>query len=240
MTVKQHYDQHLGNFYSWIAGDFNTQQQQFENFLKEQNIFPSSTKVAFDLGAGHGIQSVALAYLGFRVKAIDFNEQLLMELKAQANNLDVETVQADMRQFKEYISDTPELIICWGDTLTHLDSKADIYQLIQDISHTLPRGGKLLLSFRNYTNSLSGDNRFIHVKSDEQRIATCFLEYFTDYVRVTDLLYEKNGPTWVQKVSSYNKVIINPEEVRQEIQNNGLRLLHCDTLNGMIRIIADK
>lgn len=240
MTVKQHYDQHLGNFYSWMAGDFNTQQQQFENFLKEQNIFPSSTKLAFDLGAGHGIQSVALAHLGFHVKAIDFNEQLLTELKIHTNALDVEAIQADMHQFRKYVTDTPELIICWGDTLTHLDSKVDIYQLIQDISHTLPKGGKLLLSLRNYTNALSGDNRFIHVKSDEQRIVTCFLEYFTDYVRVTDLLYEKDGLTWVQKVSSYNKVRITPEEVRQEIQNNGLHMLLCDTVNGMIRIIAVK
>jgi 2-polyprenyl-3-methyl-5-hydroxy-6-metoxy-1,4-benzoquinol methylase len=240
MTVKQHYDQHLGNFYSWMAGDFNTLQQQFEKFLKEQNIFPFSTKVAFDLGAGHGIQSVSLAHLGFRVKAIDFNEQLLMELKAQANGLAVETVQADMRQFRKYVTDMPELIICWGDTLTHLDSKADIYQLIQDISHTLPKGGKLLLSFRNYTNALNGDNRFIHVKSDEQRIVTCFLEYFTDYIQVTDLLYEKNGHTWIQKVSSYTKTRITPEEVIQEIQNNGLHILLCDTMNGMVRIIAEK
>ncbi len=24
MPVKEHYDNHLGNFYSWMAGDFNT------------------------------------------------------------------------------------------------------------------------------------------------------------------------------------------------------------------------
>jgi 2-polyprenyl-3-methyl-5-hydroxy-6-metoxy-1,4-benzoquinol methylase len=36
--------------------------------------------LAIDLGCGHGLQSISLANLGFCVKAVDFNTQLLHHL----------------------------------------------------------------------------------------------------------------------------------------------------------------
>lgn len=52
MTVKEHYDNHLGNFYSWMAGDFNTKQNEQQRFFIEQKILPFDTGVVIDLGAG--------------------------------------------------------------------------------------------------------------------------------------------------------------------------------------------
>ena len=76
MSAKEHYDKHLGDFYSWMVGDFNENQQAYQQFLTLNNIKPKTSKLAIDLGAGHGIQSVALAKMGFKVMAIDFNAQL--------------------------------------------------------------------------------------------------------------------------------------------------------------------
>src|SRR5688500_9210517 len=97
MTVKEHYDTHLANFYSWMTGDFETKQKEFQNFLKDNAIIPSSTEIAIDLGAGHGLQSVPLAKLGFNVIAIDFNKQLLGELKVNGKGLNIELVNDDLR-----------------------------------------------------------------------------------------------------------------------------------------------
>jgi 2-polyprenyl-3-methyl-5-hydroxy-6-metoxy-1,4-benzoquinol methylase len=44
---------------------------------------------AIDLGAGYGIQSIALANLGFRVRAVDFNRQLLEELSVNKKSLPI-------------------------------------------------------------------------------------------------------------------------------------------------------
>lgn len=240
MTTKEHYDKHLGNFYSWMTGDFETKQNEFKNFLKDNLIIPLSSKNAIDLGAGHGIQSVALAKLGFNVTAIDFNQQLLEELKVNAIGLNIEILNEDIRNISQLANIEPELIICCGDTITHLDNKKEIEKFIADITSILKVSGKILFSFRDYSIELIGDNRFIPVKSDETKILTCILDYDKETVRVTDLLYEKTEIGWNQKVSSYHKVRISTEEIIKFLKTKGLKIQLNKVENRMINIIAIK
>ena len=55
MTVEEHYEKHLANFYAWMIGDFEEKRLDFQSFLEENKIRTASTKVALDLGEGHGI-----------------------------------------------------------------------------------------------------------------------------------------------------------------------------------------
>lgn len=240
MHVKEHYEKHLAGVYSWMAGNFEEQQQAFSDFLKKHGIQPESSKVAVDLGAGHGIQSYALAEAGFRVWAVDFNRQLLDELKINCKDLDVTAVEQDIRLVMKYEDLSPELILCWGDTLTHLENESDIERFLEYSCDILKAGGKFVLSFRDYSEKRSGDARFIPVKSDDRRILTCFLDYAPTHVTVTDLLHEFNGRSWTQKVSSYNKFRISGDEVCELLENNNMKLLFREESQGMITIIARK
>ena len=240
MTVKEHYDRHLGNFYSWMSGDFETKRKEFQEFLSSHGITPKSTKTALDLGAGHGIQSVALANLGFDVTAVDFNEQLLKELDFHTMGMRVHIIRGDIRTVERFKKLRPELVVCWGDTLTHLDNKNEIAKFIHDVSSTLESGGKLLLSFRDYSTTLSGDSRFIPVKSDDTKILTCVLDYQEEFVTVTDLLHERTANGWQQKVSSYRKVRVSPQEIIYELERNGLLVKSDEKVRGMLSIVAEK
>jgi SAM-dependent methyltransferase len=240
MSVKEHYEHHLGDFYSWMVGDFTSKQQEFGQFLEENDIFPNSTKVAIDLGAGNGIQSVSLAKLGFQVKAVDFNRQLLSELEANRQGLPVEIMEDDIRAVKKYAEPKPELIVCWGDTLTHLESLDEIEKLISDCAEVLPDEGKLILAFRDYSVPLTGDARFIPVKADETRILTCCLDYEETKVRVTDLLHYQTENGWVQKVSSYDKVRVSPAEIESINLRNGLKIRSNKIIQRLVTIIAER
>jgi len=240
MTVKEHYDTYLGDFYSWMAGDFETKENEFRSFLKENGIIPLSTKKAIDLGAGHGLQSVPLAKIGFSVTAVDFNKQLLAELKVNARGLNIEILNDNIKNLKQFANEEIELIICCGDTLSHLDNKNEIKKLITDISATLQTAGKTLLTFRDYSTELTGDSRFIPVKSDDTRILTCVLDYENEIVRVTDLLYEKTETGWRQKVSSYNKVRILTDEIVGILEENAMEIQLNQVINRMSTIIAVK
>src|SRR5690349_7289031 len=119
MTAKEHYDHHLGNFYAWMVGDFTQKQLEQQQYFVSHQIFPSANKIAFDLGAGHGLQTIALARLGFTVRAVDFNKQLLDELASRKENFPIEIFEQSIFSFLEATNEKPELIVCMGDTLTH-------------------------------------------------------------------------------------------------------------------------
>jgi len=240
MNAKDHYDQHLGNFYSWMLGDFDEKQQEQENFFWRNGIIPVSRKAAFDLGAGNGLQAISLAKLGFAVKAIDFNTQLLNELTSRKRDLNIEIINDDILNYLQRSRDQAELMTCMGDTITHLENIDQVVSLVQQMSSHLEPGGKIVLSFRDLTKELQGDERFIPVKNDDSRILTCFLEYFPHHVMVHDMLYEKQAGKWIQKVSSYPKLRLDVALLTDLLQKNGIQLLKSEIINRMIYLIGKK
>jgi ubiquinone/menaquinone biosynthesis C-methylase UbiE len=240
MTVKEHYDNHLGNFYVWYTGDFDINKDAFRTFCIENDIHPFDSKIAIDLGAGNGIQTIALAELGFQVTAIDFNDQLISELKSRIGDLPVKVYNDDILFVRKYSIPQPQLIICCGDTLTHLGSVAEIRELIKDIYNVLLPNGKIVLTFRDYSNELTDTKRFIPVKSDSQKILTCFIEYFPDKIRVTDLLHEFENERWVQKVSSYYKTRLSMDEALSTLKDSGFKIVVSDLTKGIISLVGQK
>lgn len=222
-----------------MTGDFPERTSEFKKFLADNSIIPNSNKVAIDLGAGHGIQSVPLAELGFNVIAVDFNDQLLSELTSNSKGLNILAINSDIRNIKSF-ADHPELIVCCGDTLTHLDSKMEIESFISDIADSLCMEGRLILSFRDYSMPLTGISRFIPVKSDENKILMCILDYETEFVEVTDLLHEKTKSGWQQKVSSYRKVRLKTDEIVSILESCNLSITFNQIVNRLTTIIAVK
>ena len=240
MNAKDHYDKHLGNFYSWMYGDFKEKQLEQEKFFQHHNILPFLSKLAFDLGAGHGLQTVSLAKLGFTVKAIDFNSQLLKELKHNVSGMDVEIIEEDLSVFLKRQKSRGDVIVCMGDTISHLEQHADVNLLLEMCADRLVEGGKIILSFRDLTNELIEEHRFIPVKSDGNRISSCFLEYFPHHVMVYDILYEKNGDAWSQKVSAYPKLRLNENIITDLLNRNGFKIIHSEIINRMIYLIGER
>ncbi|KAH6578139.1 hypothetical protein BASA62_000431 [Batrachochytrium salamandrivorans] len=159
-------------------------------------------RVAVDLGCGSGFQTLPLLQLGYRVKAVDASEALLAELAHEAaavcpdavsrlqsvcgdildsSNFIYEQEQEDSRCSSlpppAVTASSPELIVCMGDTLTHLASIAEVNALLADAYAALVPGGRLIVQFRDLTQPLHGTDRFIPVRSDERTVFTCFLEW---------------------------------------------------------------
>ena len=240
ISVKKHYDHHLAKYYAWMTGDIKSKQEEFEAFLIRQQLKPLSTGVAIDLGAGNGLQSIPLARIGYSVHAVDFSKDLLEELEGLAKGLDVKIWNSDIRNVERFTEQPPELIICCGDTLAHLDSWQEVTDLISKISVLLDKSGKCLFSFRDYSTELTGNSRFIPVRSDKDRIMTCFLQYEKEHVQVTDLIYEREGNEWKQKVSSYRKVRLTTDEILRLLENNGFYIAFEEVRQGMVTLVAKK
>lgn len=238
--TKEHYEKHLAHIYSWMVGSLESKSLEFKAFLIANDIKPSSTKTAIDLGAGNGIQSLAMNDLGFQVTAIDFNQQLLNELKANPNGKGIKTELADITKVAEYEKLKPELIICCGDTITHLEDIQQIEKLILDAANIIQSNGHIILSFRDYTQELNDQQRFIAVKSTENRILTCILEFEPEKIRVSDLLHERINKKWTQKVGTYEKVRISPLTIIQFLKKNGMKIKLHKQINNFYTIVARK
>jgi len=240
MTVKEHYERYLGNFYSWMAGDFIEKQLDQENFFLNNNIKPGFSGVSVDLGCGHGLQAISLANLGFSVHAVDFNRQLLDELKKRIGTRNIAYTEAHLLEYLYAIRLKPELIVCMGDTLTHLSGPDQVEELISLSSQKLERGGKLILSYREMASELTNEKRFVPVRSDENRIHMCYLEYLPGYVKVFDVLYELENGEWKQQVSWYPKLRIPVSLMLSLFEKHNLTLITQEVIGGMTYLIAGK
>ena len=238
--VKEHYDNLLASYYSWMCGGSDLKLKNNRAFFRNHSIRPAHSATAVDLGAGSGFQAIPLAEAGFKVTAIDVSRDLLAELNKTAGKLPIRTIQDDLLNFAEHCPAKIEIIVCMGDTLTHLKTLAQVNKLIHSAYGALEKEGLLILGFRDMTVELTGLDRFIPLRSDSKRIFTCFLEYEKSHVKVNDILYEKTGDRWKMKKSFFRKLRISAQWAQECLLKAGFKVEKNDIGNGMITIIARK
>ncbi len=235
-SVAEHYANHLGPIYSWMAGDFEAASENMAAYFADIGLRVESKSHAVDLGCGHGIQAVPLAKLGFEVTALDTCQHLLDELTeiAAAQGLPIRTINDDLSNFAQHLDGPVAAIICMGDTLPHLESPDHVAELMANAAEALQPQGVLCVSLRDYASAeLQGNDRFIPVRSDNTRIHTCFLEYEPTIVRVHDIIHTRSSTGWETSVSSYPKLRLALDNVESLALAQGLRRIHRSETRGM-------
>jgi SAM-dependent methyltransferase len=246
-TVNEHYERLLSQHYTWMFGvsfeDRVTEQKSFlSRTLAPLNYTPQAA-LAVDLGCGPGFQTIALAQLGFDpVIAVDTSSELLDELRSHVGDLPVRIEQADLRDLPAIVqTGQATVIVCMGDTLTHLPEKSDVSTLFREGFERLRPGGMFVITYRDLTKELHGTDRFIPVRSDESKIMTCFLEFESaDSVVVHDLVYTRQDSGWSLNKSGYRKLRLGIDWVRKELSRAGFDILSEDLSRRLIGLSAVK
>jgi SAM-dependent methyltransferase len=237
-TVKQHYDELLGPVYSWILGDFETAYENNLALFKTLDLTPAPDSLALDLGSGPGCQAIPLAELGYEVVAIDFCQALLDELDTRARHLPVTTICDDLSNFEQHVA-SADLVVCMGDTLVHLADVATVERLLARVARMLRPGGRFIATLRDYSGPPPvGGDRFIPIRSSEDQIFTCFLDYRDDVIDVHDLLQERVDGEWQLKVSNYRKLVLDYHHVNQILASEGLAVSEPESAGGMMLLQA--
>lgn len=239
-SVKAHYDAFLAGCYSWISGGPDGQIRKNREFFSSHGIIPGDNRVAIDLGAGCGFQSVPLAGLGYSVTAVDFCGSLLDELRLYAGDLSIQTVQSDILQFSSWSGRNPALIVCMGDTLTHLPALPDVENLIRHGYSNLVPGGRLVLSLRDYSREPDGAVVVVPVLRDKDRIFLCRLAYHAYAVTVQDILYSGTRGTWERTASEYTKIRIDRDTLTRVLTGAGFDIEYSAVKDGIMTVVARK
>jgi SAM-dependent methyltransferase len=241
-AVDEHYSDLLGPIYTWMVGDVDA---AIDRSDAELDVLPAPAPnegaIAVDLGAGFGLHAIPLARRGFSVLALDSCEALLKDLSQRAGSLPIRIVNANLLEFRSHLAAPADVILCMGDTLTHLADQSSVEALLADAAASLTPGGVFIATFRDYvTAPLEDEARFIPVRSDSERILTCFLEYADTRVTVHDLLYQREGGSWRLHAGSYRKLRLAPQWVDRQLSALGLTVVR-DTVPGrMVRVVARK
>jgi hypothetical protein len=221
-----------------MLGGFDAALARNRELFRSLAIRPRDSRLAIDLGAGCGFQSIPLAELGFKVTAIDLDRKLLEELRAHAGDLPIDTVRDDLLAFEQHAPKGAEVVVCMLDTVLHLPSSDDVLALITRVHGALAAGGRFILSFRDLTQEVAGLDRFIPVRSDDSTIFTCFLEYEPSTVKVHDLVYRKGSDGWSFHKSFYRKLRLAPQWVVEQLHAAGFTAVESSVTRGMYTVVA--
>jgi len=235
-----HYESLLADHYTWLFGGFEVKCAESKKFFNLYNIKPGANGEAIDLGCGSGFQSIPLAQIGFNVTSIDLSAKLLAELSENKSDLSITTINDDLNNFHLHCTENVELIVCMGDTLTHLETKDDVKKLFEKIYNHLESEGVLILTYRDLSFELKELERFFPVKSADSKIFMCFLEYGKKKVKVHDIVYEKKINDWSLKKSFYQKLRLPDDWVINQLKIKGFLIKHSSSDKGLSTIIATK
>jgi SAM-dependent methyltransferase len=237
-SVAEHYERILSPVYAWMTGGADAALEAGRAEIEALSLDLPPGALAVDLGAGFGMHAIPLARAGVRVIAVDSSEQLLGELGRLAGDLPITRVHDDLLSFRAHLNEKAGLVLCMGDTLTHLPEHTNVDFLVQEVAESLVPGGRFVISFRDYSEALVDERRFIPVRSDERRILMCFLEYEEDTVVVHDILHERAGDAWETRVSSYRKLRLSPERVIGSLESFGFDTRREPGMRGMVRLVG--
>jgi SAM-dependent methyltransferase len=246
-NVAKHYEQLLAEHYVWMFGVSFEQKVAEQKALLDQAVgaLPAARRsgTAVDLGSGPGFQTIALAQLGYSpVIAVDSSRELLAELQARKRFYDIKTREADITKLGSVaVPESASVIVCMGDTLTHLPSKESVQTLFANVFQQLAPGGVFVLSYRDLTGELAGTDRFLPVQADDSRIMTCFLEFKTsEAVTVHDLVYVRGEDGWKLNKSSYEKLRLASSWVADALRNAGFTLTQEGPAGRLLMVVAQK
>jgi SAM-dependent methyltransferase len=96
-----------------------------------------------DLGCGPGRHALPLASQGYPVTAVDTSRTLLDQLEQRRGELDIEVVQADMRDFER--PDTYDLVVVMWTSFGYFEQESDHGRVLDRIVTSLMPGGHLIL-----------------------------------------------------------------------------------------------
>jgi SAM-dependent methyltransferase len=196
-------------------------------------------------------QTIPLSALGYAVTAIDLDATLLAELRAHVDAAapPVRVVRDDILNLRAHVAvddARPELVVGMTDTLVHLPSRGAVSELLRAVHGVLTPGGRFITTFRDMSRPLADLDRFIPVRSDENTVFTCFLEYEDpsgETVKVHDIVYRRDAPggEWRLQKSFFRKLRLSTIWVVQALRDAGFGgVTHDADLTGFVTVIGVK
>ena len=143
----------LAEVYEWLISDAKLPPAEFAaSFDDVLNLLPSNAHV-LDCSCGTGQLAVGLAGRGMQVVATDASEAMVRRTAELSEEFgaSVRTVRADWQELPDHFEDdTFDMVFCVGNSLHHAEGARGRVAALESMSRLLRRGGRLVLTSRNW------------------------------------------------------------------------------------------
>jgi 2-polyprenyl-3-methyl-5-hydroxy-6-metoxy-1,4-benzoquinol methylase len=113
-------------------------------------------KQILDIGCATGELSFQMANAGAKVTGIDLNEDLLNQAKSNKIHPNLHFQTGNMLELETNFQPCQfDVVLCFGNTLVHLQTLGLIQQMLKGVFTVLKPGGRFLLQILNYDYILS-------------------------------------------------------------------------------------
>jgi cyclopropane fatty-acyl-phospholipid synthase-like methyltransferase len=189
-------------------------------FVKASVEPPYNEKRILDIGCGTGDLALALAEEGFMIEGIDSDAEMLRRARSKIRQGSlVAFAHKDMREVSSLSCPaTFDAVLCFGNTLVHLDSSRDIEDFFGQTKTVLKENAPFLFQILNYDHILDHDIRELPLIEDEEIKFERRYEFKGSENRIafrTLLTVKKRG----KKIA--NEILLYP--IRRQELEEGLR-----------------
>jgi len=186
------------DFYNHVS-DFYESMINFENNLllrthAYKDIFPVAGKIA-DIGCGIGVDSIALALSGHKVKSFDVSPKMIEAAKANAAKYKVK-IDAKVSSFNSIPKEDDNKfngVVSVGNTIAHLTSN-ELSSAIKRIYKLLKPGGKIFLHILNYDLIIRESKRINNITNRDGKIIIRFYDFGKDDIDFNILSFPVEAP----------------------------------------------
>ncbi|MFZ5988803.1 MAG: class I SAM-dependent methyltransferase [Bacillota bacterium] len=198
------YDE-ISRYYDYI---FPVGTLQLE-FIKESSKSPG--KRILDVACGSGGYSIELAKAGYKVTAVDIEDEMIIKVKDKADKagLNIEAYKCDMRELSDTIGGKFDTIFCIGNSIVHLSSLHEVKEALKQMKGLLDEEGSLILQIINYDRIIKHNlTQLPPIRNDEIGL---------EFIRKYEYVEDKN-------VINFNTTLAVENKTRSDVFTNSIEL----------------
>lgn len=175
----------ISHYYDYI---FPTGKEQIEFICKNAG---SPPKALLDIACGTGGYSLELARKGYDVTAADIDAAMVGSLRSKLadRGYGVRCIQAGMLELKDQIHSMFDLAFCIGNSVVHLDGKAEIQQFFKTARELVKTGGSFIVQIINFDRVILKNVRELPTLANDD-VGLRFERYYR-YEKDFDTVYFK-------------------------------------------------
>ena len=214
-------------FYSSIAEQYDLifpYSPPQKKFVQSSVSAPLERKDILDIGCGTGNLTIELNPLFGSITGIDLDSEMIKAAK-QKSDQPAFFCRNMLELAKDFSPASFDVVLCFGNTLVHLDGLGEIAEFFSQTRKVLKPGGKVLLQIINYDRILDQQVDHLPTIENDQIKFERFYAYQKNTHRVnfdTRLTIKQNGEVIENSVPLYP---ILKDELKQILIDSGFDLI---------------